>query len=198
MPLKYVMLKLDSGELLPLLFPEFMQHSTMAQSVPATVVSAGRVYSGGREDRCLVGASSSLEVSSRDGDSADHPGLFRWGECHPAGALTLHERSRYGLYPLLPLTAIICSGAVAFQQEQEMAAAKHFNPPGHLLTHLRDHRTEVTMFLVSGSDSRGRSNRLTNSWSACARYGTQVVYKHAISAINPAEPVELTLPIDVR
>ena len=68
MPLKYVMLKLDGGELLPLLFPEFMQHSDMARSVPATVVSAGRVY---LEDGKIVarGASSSLEVSSRDEDS---------------------------------------------------------------------------------------------------------------------------------
>ena len=68
MPLKYVMLKLDGGELLPLLFPEFMRHSDMAQSVPATVVSAGRVY---LEDGKIVarGASSSLEVSSRDEDS---------------------------------------------------------------------------------------------------------------------------------
>ncbi len=75
MPLKYVMLKLDSGELLPLLFPEFMQHSTMAQSVPATVVSAGRVY---LEDGKIVasGASSSLEVSSRDEDSAIIQGYF--------------------------------------------------------------------------------------------------------------------------
>ncbi len=36
--MKYVMLRLDGGELLPLLFPEFMQHSHIAQSVPATVV----------------------------------------------------------------------------------------------------------------------------------------------------------------
>jgi hypothetical protein len=42
--MKYVMLKLAGGELLPLLFPEFMQHSHMAQSVPAAVVSAGHVY----------------------------------------------------------------------------------------------------------------------------------------------------------
>jgi hypothetical protein len=41
MPRKYVILKLDGGELLPLLFPEYMQHSQMAASVPATVVSAG-------------------------------------------------------------------------------------------------------------------------------------------------------------
>lgn len=66
--MKYVMLKLESGELLPLLFPEFMQHAHMAQSVPATVVSAGRVF---LEDGKVVvrGSSSSLSVSSREQDS---------------------------------------------------------------------------------------------------------------------------------
>ena len=68
MPLKYVMLKLDGGELLPLLFPDFMQHSQMAQSVPATVVSAGHVS---LEAGKIVahGASSSLDVLSREEDS---------------------------------------------------------------------------------------------------------------------------------
>ena len=68
MPMKYVMLKLEGGELLPLLFPEFMQHSHMAQSVPATVVSAGHVH---LEDGKIIahGASSSLDVLSRDEDS---------------------------------------------------------------------------------------------------------------------------------
>ena len=68
MAMKYVMLRLDGGELLPLLFPEFMQHSHMAQSVPATVVSAGHVH---LQDGRIVarGASSSLEVCSRDEDS---------------------------------------------------------------------------------------------------------------------------------
>jgi hypothetical protein len=68
MPMKYVMLKLDSGELLPLLFPEFMQHSQIAQSVPANVVSAGRVY---LEHGKIIarGTSSSLDVSSREEDS---------------------------------------------------------------------------------------------------------------------------------
>jgi hypothetical protein len=66
--MKYVMLKLDGGELLPLLFPEFMQHSHMAQSVPATVVSAGHVY---LEGGTIIarGASSSLDVLSREEDS---------------------------------------------------------------------------------------------------------------------------------
>jgi hypothetical protein len=68
MAMKSVMLKLEGGELLPLLFPEFMQHAHMAQSVPATVVSAGHVY---LEDGRIVarGASSSLELSSCDEDS---------------------------------------------------------------------------------------------------------------------------------
>jgi hypothetical protein len=68
MAMKYVMLKLDGGELLPVLFPEFMQHSHMAQSVPATVVSAGRVA---LEDGKIIakGASSSLKVASREEDS---------------------------------------------------------------------------------------------------------------------------------
>ncbi len=68
MPMKYVMLRLDSGDLLPLIFPEFMQHSHMASSVPATVVSAGRIYlENGQIVAC--GSSSSLGVSSRQEDS---------------------------------------------------------------------------------------------------------------------------------
>jgi hypothetical protein len=68
MAMKYVMLRLDGGELLPLLFPAFMQHAHMAQSVPAAVVSAGRVS---LEDGKIVarGASNSLNVSSREEDS---------------------------------------------------------------------------------------------------------------------------------
>jgi hypothetical protein len=64
-----VMLKLDGGELLPLLFPEFMQHAQIAQSVPATVVSAGRIS---LEAGKIVahGASSSLDVTSREEDSS--------------------------------------------------------------------------------------------------------------------------------
>jgi hypothetical protein len=77
MPMKYVMLRLDGGEALPLLFPEFMQHSHMAQSVPTTVVSAGRVY---LEDGKIMacGASSSLNVASREEDSGIVPTYLDW------------------------------------------------------------------------------------------------------------------------
>ncbi len=75
MPMKYVMLRLDSGDLLPVLFPEFMEHAEMAQSVPATVVSAGRVY---LENGKLVarGSSASLGLSSREQDSEIIQGYF--------------------------------------------------------------------------------------------------------------------------
>ncbi len=68
MPMKYVMLRLDSGDLLPLIFPEFMQHSHVASSIPAAVVSAGRVY---LENGKAVarGQSSSLGICSREQDS---------------------------------------------------------------------------------------------------------------------------------
>jgi host factor-I protein len=67
------------------------------------------------------------------------------------------------------------------------------------LTHLRDHRVEVTMFLVSGIRLQGQIRSFDKLVVQLARGpGTQVVYKHAISAIYPAEPVELPLPIDER
>ncbi|WP_404291088.1 hypothetical protein ACD578_04010 [Microvirga sp. RSM25] len=68
MAMKYVMLRLDGGELLPLLFPAFMQHAHMAQSVPAAVVSAGRVH---LENGKVIagGASGSLNISSCKEDS---------------------------------------------------------------------------------------------------------------------------------
>jgi host factor-I protein len=55
------------------------------------------------------------------------------------------------------------------------------------------------MFLVSGIRLQGQIRSFDKLMVQLARGpGTQVVYKHAISAINPAEPVELTLPIDER
>lgn len=73
--MKYVMLRLESGDLLPLLFPEFMQHAHVAQAVPASVVSAGRVYlEGGKV--VARGSSASLGVPSREQDSAIIQGYF--------------------------------------------------------------------------------------------------------------------------
>lgn len=68
MPMKYVMLKTESSTLIPLLFPEVIQHSHMAQSGPATDVSAGRASL--EDGKAVVrSSSSSLNVSSRELDS---------------------------------------------------------------------------------------------------------------------------------
>jgi host factor-I protein len=60
------------------------------------------------------------------------------------------------------------------------------------LKQLRDSETEVMMFLVNGIKLVGRIKRFDNYMVQLVRgTGTQIVYKHAISAINPVEPVEL-------
>jgi host factor-I protein len=67
------------------------------------------------------------------------------------------------------------------------------------LTYLRDHKIDVTMFLVNGVRLQGQIRSFDKLMIQLVRgAGTQVVYKHAISAIYPADPVELTLPIDER
>ena len=68
MAMKYVMLKLEGGQLLPVIFPDFMQHAHIAGSIPAAVVSAGRVHLEGGNINAS-GSSSSLGVSSREEDS---------------------------------------------------------------------------------------------------------------------------------
>jgi host factor-I protein len=63
------------------------------------------------------------------------------------------------------------------------------------LKYLRDNRLDVTMFLVNGIRLQGQIRRFDNFTVMLVRgTGTQVVFKHAISAIYPAEPVQLTDP----
>ena len=63
------------------------------------------------------------------------------------------------------------------------------------LKHLRDNNIDVTMFLVNGIKLVGRIERFDNFIVLLVRgNSSQVVYKHAISTIHPAEPVELLGP----
>jgi host factor-I protein len=60
------------------------------------------------------------------------------------------------------------------------------------LKHLRDNKLDVTMFLVNGIRLQGQIRQFDNFTVMLVRgSGTQVVFKHAMSAIHPAEPVEL-------
>jgi host factor-I protein len=63
------------------------------------------------------------------------------------------------------------------------------------LKHLRDNRVEVTIFLVTGVRLQGWIKRFDNFMLLLVRgNSSQVVYKHAISAVYPAEPVQLFDP----
>jgi host factor-I protein len=67
------------------------------------------------------------------------------------------------------------------------------------LNQLRDSETEVMLFLVNGIKLVGRIKRFDSYTVQLVRgAGTQIVYKHAISAINPAEPVPLTDPASLE
>jgi host factor-I protein len=63
------------------------------------------------------------------------------------------------------------------------------------LAHLRDHRAEVTMFLVNGIRLQGYVRSVDRFVVELVRgNSSQLVYKHAISAINPAEAIHLFDP----
>jgi host factor-I protein len=79
------------------------------------------------------------------------------------------------------------------QQEQKMTAQSTSTFQNTFLGHLRDNNVEVTMFLVNGIRIQGQIRLLDNFTFQLVRgSGTQIVYKHAISAIHPVEAIELT------
>jgi host factor-I protein len=63
------------------------------------------------------------------------------------------------------------------------------------LKHLRDTKLDVTMFLVNGIRLQGQIKQFDTFTVMLVRgNGTQVIFKHAISAIYPAEPVRMFDP----
>ena len=64
-----------------------------------------------------------------------------------------------------------------------------------LLQHLCDRNIEVTMFLVNGIKLLGQIKRFDSFTVQLVRgNSSQLVYKHAISTILPAEPIPLLDP----
>ncbi|MBM1169663.1 RNA chaperone Hfq [Microvirga arabica] len=58
------------------------------------------------------------------------------------------------------------------------------------LRHLRENKLDVTMFHVNGIKLQGQIRHFDNFTVLLVRgSGSQVVYKHAISSIHPAEPI---------
>ena len=78
------------------------------------------------------------------------------------------------------------------QGDQNMATQSTAPLQDMFLEHLRDRKTEVTMFLVNGIRLQGYVRSFDKFAIQLVRgNSSQLVYKHAVSAINPAESIQL-------
>jgi host factor-I protein len=79
-----------------------------------------------------------------------------------------------------------------------MAAERTLSLQDEFLAQLRANNIQVMMFLVNGVRLQGTVTWFDKFTLQLSRGGTsQIVYKHAISAINPEEPVPLAHLSDV-
>ena len=73
-----------------------------------------------------------------------------------------------------------------------MAEARGQSLQDTFLSHLREHRTPVTMFLANGVRLQGHISHFDKFGVLLTRDGqAQLVYKHTISAINPVSTLQL-------
>ncbi|MCB1507678.1 MAG: RNA chaperone Hfq [Hyphomicrobiaceae bacterium] len=78
-----------------------------------------------------------------------------------------------------------------------MATDRAPNLQDAFLNHVRKQKTSLTIFLVNGVKLQGIVTWFDNFCVLLRRDGhSQLVYKHAISTIMPATPVQLFDPTD--
>ena len=83
------------------------------------------------------------------------------------------------------------------EQSAPVVAGKGQNLQDQFLNTLRKNKTPVTMFLVKGVKLQGIVTWFDNFSILLRRDGqSQLVYKHAISTIMPAQPVQLYEPAE--
>ena len=76
-----------------------------------------------------------------------------------------------------------------------MAGERSQNVQDVFLNHVRKNRTPVTVFLVNGVKLQGVITWFDNFCVLLRRDGlSQLVYKHAISTVMPATPIQLFDP----
>ena len=104
-----------------------------------------------------------------------------------------HDRSGYQATPHGWFQPDV--GTVSLQEEDIMAIQSISALQDMFLKEVRDQRVEVTIFLANGIRLLGQIRSFDNFTVQLVRgNGTQVVYKHAISTIHPAEPIQLSDP----
>ena len=80
----------------------------------------------------------------------------------------------------------------AQRTERLMATEKAQNLQDTFLNHVRKSKTSVTIFLVNGVKLQGFVTWFDNFCVLLRRDGhSQLVYKHAISTVMPAQPIQL-------
>jgi host factor-I protein len=78
------------------------------------------------------------------------------------------------------------------QRNRHMASEKAQNLQDTFLNHVRKTKTSVTIFLVNGVKLQGFVSWFDNFCLLLRRDGhSQLVYKHAISTIMPAHPIQM-------
>ena len=76
-----------------------------------------------------------------------------------------------------------------------MASEKQQNMQDVFLNHVRKNKMPVTIFLINGVKLQGVITWFDNFCVLLRRDGhAQLVYKHAISTVMPAQPVQLFEP----
>ena len=76
-----------------------------------------------------------------------------------------------------------------------MSAPKNQNLQDVFLNHIRKNKLPVTVFLVNGVKLQGMITWFDNFSVLLRRDGhAQLVYKHAISTVMPASPIQLFDP----
>jgi len=76
-----------------------------------------------------------------------------------------------------------------------MASDRSQNVQDVFLNHVRKNKTSVTVFLVNGVKLQGVVTWFDNFCVLLRRDGlSQLVYKHAISTVMPAAPIQLFEP----
>ena len=83
----------------------------------------------------------------------------------------------------------------ARRNSSQSAAERSQNLQDTFLNHVRRNKTPLTIFLVNGVKLQGVVTWFDNFCVLLRRDGhSQLVYKHAISTVMPAQPVQLFEP----
>ena len=101
------------------------------------------------------------------------------------------ESSRHPFHTDLVRYFLPASGSTRKQGQEAMAADKQ-NLQDAFLNHVRKAKVPVTIFLINGVKLQGVITWFDNFCVLLRRDGqSQLVYKHAISTIMPAQPISL-------